>query len=226
MRPVAFAVESMIEALAGISLFDGIAPADLEHLAALATVRHYPKNAIIVKEGDRAETLFLILSGRIKVFVTDEDGGRVVLATQRAGEYFGEISLDDGVRSASVMALEPCELALLQCADFRDFLGCHPDAALAVINNLIRRTRSLTHRIRDLSLLDAYARLAKLLVSLATVEGGRSIVSEPLTQKEIGERIGASREMVSRIFKDLKAGGYIANEGRRLVIQRRLPRAR
>jgi CRP/FNR family transcriptional regulator, cyclic AMP receptor protein len=216
----------MIEVLSGISLFDGVAQADLEHLAALATVRRYPKNALIVSEGERADTLYLILSGRVKVFVGDEDGRRVVLATQRAGEYFGEMSLDEGVRSASVMALEPCELGLLQRAHLRDFLGHHPDAALAVINNLIRRTRSLTHRIRDLSLMDAYGRLAKLLVSLATVEAGRLIVCEPLTQKEIGERIGASREMVSRIFKDLKAGGYIDNEGRRLLILRRLPRAR
>jgi CRP/FNR family cyclic AMP-dependent transcriptional regulator len=217
---------AMIDALAAVSLFDGIGRADLENLAALAMVRRYPKNAIILSEGDSADALYLILSGRVKVFVESEDGRRVILATQRAGEYFGEMSLDEGVRSASVMALEACELSLLQRADFRDFLGGHPDAALAVINNLIRRTRSLTHRIRDLSLLDAYARLAKLLVSLATVEGGRSIVSEPLTQKEIGERIGVSREMVSRIFKDLKAGGYIGNEGRRLVILRRLPRAR
>jgi CRP/FNR family transcriptional regulator, cyclic AMP receptor protein len=216
----------MIDAVAGISLFEGIAAADLERLAVLTTVRHYPRNAIIVSEGDRADTLFLILSGRVKVFVADEDGRRVTLATQRAGEYFGEMSLDEGVRSASVMALEPCELGLLQRAHLRDFLGCHPDAALAMMNNLIRRTRSLTHRIRDLSLMDAYGRLAKLLLSLATVEGGRSIVSEPLTQQEIGERIGVSREMVSRIFKDLKAGGYIGNEGRRLVILRRLPRAR
>ncbi len=217
---------AMIDALAAVSLFDGIGRADLENLAAVAMVRRYPKNAIILSEGDSADALYLILSGRVKVFVESEDGRRVILATQRAGEYFGEMSLDEGVRSASVMALEACELSLLQRADFRDFLGGHPDAALAVINNLIRRTRSLTHRIRDLSLLDAYARLAKLLVSLATVEGGRSIVSEPLTQKEIGERIGVSREMVSRIFKDLKAGGYIGNEGRRLVILRRLPRAR
>jgi CRP/FNR family cyclic AMP-dependent transcriptional regulator len=216
----------MIEALAGVSLFEGIGVADLERLAALATPRHYPRNAIIVSEGDRADTLYLIFSGRVKVFVGDKDGRRVVLATQRAGEYFGEMSLDEGVRSASVMALEPCELGLLQRAHLREFLGCHPDVALVVINNLIRRTRSLTHRIRDLSLLDAYGRLAKLLLSLANVEGGRSIVSEPLTQKEIGERIGASREMVSRIFKDLKAGGYIGNEGRRLVILRRLPHAR
>jgi len=217
---------AMIDALAAVSLFDGIGRADLENLAAVAMMRRYPKNAIILSEGDSADALYLILSGRVKVFVESEDGRRVILATQRAGEYFGEMSLDEGVRSASVMALEACELSLLQRADFRDFLGGHPDAALAVINNLIRRTRSLTHRIRDLSLLDAYARLAKLLVSLATVEGGRSIVSEPLTQKEIGERIGVSREMVSRIFKDLKAGGYIGNEGRRLVILRRLPRAR
>jgi CRP/FNR family cyclic AMP-dependent transcriptional regulator len=197
---------AMIDALAAVSLFDGIGRADLENLAAVAMVRRYPKNAIILSEGDSADALYLILSGRVKVFVESEDGRRVILATQRAGEYFGEMSLDEGVRSASVMALEACELSLF--------------------NNLIRRTRSLTHRIRDLSLLDAYARLAKLLVSLATVEGGRSIVSEPLTQKEIGERIGVSREMVSRIFKDLKAGGYIGNEGRRLVILRRLPRAR
>jgi CRP/FNR family transcriptional regulator, cyclic AMP receptor protein len=216
----------MIEAWAGVSLFEGIARSDLEHLAALATVHRFAKGALVVREGERDDTLYLILSGRVKVFVADEDGHRVVLATQRTGEYFGEMSLDDGVRSASVTTLEPCELGMLKRADFRDFLGSHPDAAMAVINTLIRRSRSLTHRIRDLSLMDAYGRLAKLLLSLVAEEGGRSVVSEVLSQKEIGERIGVSREMVSRIFKDLKAGGYIGNEGRRLVLLRRLPHGR
>jgi CRP/FNR family cyclic AMP-dependent transcriptional regulator len=216
----------MIDAWAGVSLFEGMAPAELEQLAALAAVRRFPKGALVVREGERDDTLYLILSGRVKVFVSDEDGRRVVLATQRAGEYFGEMSLDEGLRSASVMALEPCDLGLLFRADFRDFLGRHPDAAMAVINTLIRRSRSLTHRIRDLSLMDAYGRLAKLLLSLVADEDGRSVVSEALSQKEIGERIGVSREMVSRIFKDLKEGGYIGSEGRRLVLLRRLPKAR
>jgi CRP/FNR family cyclic AMP-dependent transcriptional regulator len=215
----------MIDMLARAPLFVGLSRAELAPLAAVTVARTYPGNAIIVSEGDRADTLYFVLSGRIKVFVASDDGREVVLSTQGPGTYFGDMMLDDGVRSASVMTLEPCRLAALSRDAFRDFLVRHPDTALALIKNLIHRTRSMNDRVRDLALLDVYGRVAKLLLSLAREVDGRLIIEERLTQQEIGERVGASREMVSRILKDLKAGGYVRLEGRRIVILRKPPRA-
>ncbi len=215
----------MIDLLSGVPLFAGLNRAELAPLAAMTVARSYPRNLIVVNEGDRAETLYFVLSGRIKVFVASDDGREIVLSTQGPGTYFGDMMLDDGVRSASVMTLEPCRLGALSRDAFRDFLAHHPDTALALIKILIRRTRSMNDRLRDLALLDVYGRVAKLLLSLAREVDGRLIIEERLTQQEIGEHIGASREMVSRILKDLKAGGYVRLERRRIVILRKPPRA-
>jgi CRP/FNR family cyclic AMP-dependent transcriptional regulator len=211
----------MIDALTGCPLFAGLTPAELGPLAAMAVARTYSGNTIIVNEGDRADTLYFVLSGRIKVFMSGEDGRELFLTTQGPGTYFGDMMLDDGVRSASVMTLEPCRLAALSRHVFREFLLHHPDTSMAVINNLIRRLRAMNLVARDLALLDVYGRVANLLLSLAREVDGRLIVEERLTQEQIGERIGASREMVSRIFKDLKAGGAIEIESRRIVILRK-----
>ncbi|HUD24052.1 MAG TPA: Crp/Fnr family transcriptional regulator [Burkholderiaceae bacterium] len=216
----------MIDVLAGVPLFAGLNRAELAPLAAMAVTRSYPRNLIVVNEGDRADTLYFVLSGRLKVFVASDDGREIVLSTQGPGTYFGDMMLDDGVRSASVMTLEPCRLAALSRGVFRDFLAHHPDTALALIKNLIHRTRSMNDRLRDLAVLDVYGRVAKLLLSLARPVDGRLIIEERVTQQEIGERIGASREMVSRILKDMKAGGYVRMEGRRIVILRKPPRTR
>ena len=216
----------MLNVLAGVPLFAGLNPAELAPLAAMTVARSYPRNLIVVHEGDRADTLYFVLSGRVKVFKASEDGREMVLDTQGPGTYFGDMMLDDGKRSASVMTLEPCKLGALSRDAFRDFLAHHPDTALALIKNLIRRTRSMNDRLRDLALLDVYGRVAKLLLSLAREVDGRLIIEERVTQQEIGERIGATREMVSRILKYLKADGYIRLEGRRIVILRKPSRAR
>jgi CRP/FNR family cyclic AMP-dependent transcriptional regulator len=215
---------TVLAALQTVALFEGMRPEDLEALAAVTLVRNYSGNTIIVSEGDRADCLYVIFSGNVKFFVTGDDGRRVVLGTQGSGEYFGEISLNEGVRSASAMTIEPCRIGLLQRGRFLELLTAHPETALALINHLVQRTRSLTERVRDLALLDVYGRLAKLLLSVAREQEGRLVVGPGMTQQEMGERIGASREMVSRILKDLKAGGYVRAEGRRLVIQRKPPR--
>ncbi len=214
----------MIEALRAVSLFENLDDADLEALAAAAVVRSYPRHTVVVSEGDRSDALYLILSGRVKVYVQGEDAHELVLSTQGPGDYFGEMVLDDGPRSASVMTLEPCRLAMLTRERFRAHLAGHPDVAIAVIKNLIRRCRTLTDTARDLALLDVYGRLAKLLLSLAHEEDGRLVVSEHLTKQAMGERIGASREMVSRILKDLATGGYVSEQDGRLIIHRKPPR--
>jgi CRP/FNR family transcriptional regulator, cyclic AMP receptor protein len=219
--PVAGA--AMIDVLAKVPLFAGLARGELERLAAMTIERNYKRNVIVVNEGDRADALYFVLLGRIKVFAAGEDGRDVVLSKQGAGTYFGDMMLDDGVRSASVMTLEPCRLATLSRDVFHDFLMHHPDTALALIKSLIRRIRLMNDRVRDLSMLDVSGRVAKLLLSLAREVDGRLMVEERLTQEEIGEQVGASREMVSRVFKALKADNYIRTEGRRIVILRKSP---
>ena len=215
--------KAVIDALKKVSLFDSLSETELGSLAAAVVARNYPKNTIVVSEGDRSDALYLILSGRVKVYVGGEGPRELVLNIQGPGDYFGEMVLDEGPRSASVMTLEPCRLAMLTRERFRSHLHAHPDVAIAVIRNLIRRCRALTDTARDLALLDVYGRLAKLLLSLAEQDGDRLVVAEHLTKQAMGERIGASREMVSRILKDLTAGGYISMQGGKMVIQRKPP---
>jgi CRP/FNR family cyclic AMP-dependent transcriptional regulator len=107
----------------------------------------------------------------------------------------------------------------------RGLLASHPEAALQLIRGLIGRMRYMTENLKDLALLDVYGRVAKLLLELATEADGRLVIDQRLTQQDIADRVSASREMVSRILKDLTTGGYIANESGKIVIQRRPPRA-
>lgn len=213
------------ESLKAVSLFSMLSDAAIRALADATIVRSFPKNAMVVTEGDRSDSLYVILSGRVKVFVSDEHGKDVVLNVQSPGEYFGELALDEGPRSASVLTLEPCRMAVIPNDVLRAFLAAHPEAAFELIRCLIGRARHLTESLKDFALLDVYGRVAKLLLELATEVDGRLVVDQRLTQQEISERVNASREMVSRIFKDLTAGGYIAQEGGKIVIRRRPPRA-
>ncbi len=195
---------------------------ELAAIAPHAKARVYPAKTIVVTEGDRAGALFVILEGRCKAYVSDEEGREAVLSVMGPGEYFGEITLDDGPRSASVMTLESVKVLVVPLKEFRDFVAANPDFATHFIGKLIRRIRDLTKTVGNLSLLDVYGRVARLLLDSAREEGGRLVV-ERLRQTDIAGRVGCSREMVSRIFKDLVKGGYIALEEERIVIVRKPP---
>ena len=195
----------------------------LQQVAQQAVVRTFQKNAIVVTEGDESDSLYVLVSGRAKVFVSDADGKEVQLNQLGAGEYFGEVTLDGGLRSASVMALEDCRCAVLRRAELAGFMAGHPDFALHVIRKLAHRVRSLTDSVRDLAFIDVYGRVARLLLELAEETDGRLVIEERLTQKDIAARIGASREMVSRIFSDLTEGGYVRKEDGRIVVLRKPP---
>ncbi len=198
-------------------------PHELEALASHATAQTYPKNTVIINEGDRSDSIFITVSGKVKVFLHGEDGREVVLNMHGPGEYFGEMVLDEGPRSASVMTLETSKFLVISKSDFRQFLSAHPDFAMKLINRLMRRVRALTDNVGSLALLDVYGRVARLLLELSVEQGGKHVVGERLTQKDIAERVGASREMVSRIFKDLVAGGYIQVDDRVITIRKELP---
>src|SRR5688500_13743726 len=201
-----------------------ILPAPLiEKMAALATTRTFGKSAIIVSEGDETDSLYIVLAGRAKVFVADENGREVQLNQIGPGEYFGEVTLDGGPRSASVMALEECRCAVVKRAELAAFLERNPEFARHLVRKLAHRVRLLTESVRSLALMDVYGRVARLLLELAEERDGRLVVEESLTHRDIASRVGASREMISRIFSDLTDGGYVRKEDRHLIIMRKPP---
>jgi CRP/FNR family cyclic AMP-dependent transcriptional regulator len=210
--------------LKSIPLFEGVAEAELHALAQCTVTRSYPKQAIIVSEGDDTDSLYLILAGRVKVYLSDEAGKELILAIKGPGQYFGEMVLDSQPRSASVMTLEPSQFAILSRADFKAFLLRHAEVALQLIENLIRVARGLTHNVRSLAMLDVYGRVARILLELAVDQGGgKLVIPEKLTQKDIAARVGASREMINRILRDLTTGGYVTLEGGRITINKAPP---
>ena len=209
--------------LKSIPLFEGLPEAELRALSERTITRTYPKQAIIVNEGDESDSLYLILSGRVKVYLADEHGKELILAIKGPGQYFGEMVLDDQPRSASVVTLEPAQFAVLSRADFRAFLLRHPEVALVLIQNLIRVARGLNQNVRNLAMLDVYGRVARILLELAVEQGGKLVIPEKLTQKDIAARVGASREMINRILRDLTTGGYVSMEAGRITINKAPP---
>ena len=197
---------------------------ELRALSGEGVVRSFPKHAVIVNEGDETDSLYIILSGRVKVFVSDEAGKEIMLASQGPGEYFGEMVLDGGPRSASVMTLEPSRFVVISKYKFREFLREHPEFSISLIEKLIRRTRVLTESVKSLALMDVYGRVARLLLDLAVRKNGSLVIDEKLTQQDIASRVGASREMISRILKDLTTGGYVTVDRKRITINRTPPR--
>jgi len=199
-----------------------------QHLKALAdqgTVKAFPKNTIIVSEGDRSDSLFIVQSGKVKVYLADEDGKELLLSTHGPGEYFGEMILDEGPRSASVMTLEPSRFSVVTTDQFKQFLGKNPDIGLELIKSLIHRVRALTKTVGNLGLLDVYGRVARLLLDMAVEENGKQVIKEHLTQNDMASRVGCSREMISRILKDLRVGGYVQMDGERMIIAKKPPSA-
>jgi len=208
------------------SAADTLDDALLREIAGKGGIKRYPAQSILINEGDSSDSIYILLSGRVKVYSTNAEGKEVVIATHGAGEYIGELSLDGGVRSASVMTLEPTTCSVVSGASLREFIAAHPDFASHLIRKLIRSVRQATESVKSLALEDVYARVVRLLTDLSDPgPDGQRRVRERLTQQGIADRIGASREMVSRIFKDLSAGGYIAQDSGHIVVVRKLPTA-
>jgi CRP/FNR family transcriptional regulator, cyclic AMP receptor protein len=202
-----------------------LAQTELDAIAGRAVTRTFPKNTVVVSEGDRTDSLYILVSGRVKIYVSDEDGKEVVLNNAGPGEYFGEMVLDEGPRSASVMTLEATRFLVVPKEDFRDFVAQSPEFSLHLIRKLIRRVRTLTGNVKSLALMDVYGRVARMLLELAVERDGELVIEERPTQQEMANRVGASREMISRILKDLAEGGYIGVARDRITIARNLPRA-
>ena len=203
-------------------LFDVV---DLKDFARHAVTRTFPKNTVVVSEGDRTDSLYIIVSGKVRIYVSDEQGKEIVLSESGPGDYFGEMVLDEGPRSASVMTLEPTQFLVVPKEDFEEFVKASPDFALHLILKLIKRVRALTNDVKSLALMDVYGRVARMLLDLAVERDGVLVIDNKPTQHEMASRVAASREMISRIFTDLTAGGYIKIDKDRIIIAKALPKA-
>jgi len=212
--------------LKNVSLFADLPEDAVNAVSALATTRTYSKNTIIISEGDDSDSLYAVLSGKVKVYLSDDEGKEIIINILSGGDYFGELALmDDEPRSASVMTLEESKLAVLSKTAFEDCLKKNPQVALPIIKGLSARLRNLTENVKSLALMDVYGRVARTLLEMAEPVGDNLVINQRLTQREIASMVGASREMVSRILKDLSVGGYITIQNKTITINEKLPHA-
>ena len=189
----------------------------LRALAARGELRRYRKGTLLIQEGDQGDTLYLIVSGRLRAFSAGDKDREITYGVYGPGEYLGEMSLDGGPRSASVETKEDSQCVVVTQRTLLAHIAEHPDFALELLAKVIRRARAATLSARQLALNDVYGRLKLLLEDLAGPEGpdGERQLREPLTHQQLSQRVGCSREMVSRLAKDLARGGYIDATDRR-----------
>lgn len=207
-----------IALLANVPLFHGLDKEALQAIASQAVTQQYPKNSILVYEGEEPDALYIIVSGRAKVYVSDEEGKELVLNSLSTGEFFGELALIDGApRSATVMTTDKSTLIKISQRDFAKFMQETPGVAMNVLKELAHRVRGVNEHIRDLALLDVYGRVARTLLRLAK-ETDEGLMTDAITQQEIANMVGASREMVSRVLNNLKSDGYISVREKRIKL--------
>jgi CRP/FNR family transcriptional regulator, cyclic AMP receptor protein len=205
--------------LRNVPLFAAFTDAQLATLVNYVQHRSFPRNSFVIRAGEETDSLYIILSGRVKILIPDEEGHEVILSMMGPYEFFGEMGmLDDQPRSASVETLEPCEMLRLSKTGFMSCLKDNFDVAMLIIRNLVRRLREADRKIESLALIDVYGRVARLIIEMAEEIDGKWVVPRAPPKQEIARMIGASREMVSRVVKDLHAKGLIRAEKRRIVI--------
>ncbi len=206
--------------LKSVPLFAGFPEEQLRALVSVVTRRSAPRASVIMAAGDAIDSLYIVITGRLKVMMGDADGKEVILSLIGPGEFFGEMGLiDDSPRSASVVTIEPCELLSITKRDFKICLAENFEMSMAVMRGLVRRLREADRKIGSLALLDVYGRVARLLLDMSEDVDGQRVVTKRLPKQDIAKMIGASREMVSRVMKDLQLGGYIETRGSTIVLR-------
>ncbi len=212
-----------VDALRTLPIFESLAIERLVPIARVAVARKMPRGTTVLRAGDHTDYVYLILAGNIKVLVSDEEGREVILSNLGPGEFFGEMGvLDDNPRSATVLTVSACELVVIAKADFKRCLAENFDVSLYIMRNLVKRLRTADRQIESLALMDVYGRVARLLMEMAEDENGTKVVMRKISKQDIAKMIGASREMVSRVMKDLSQQGLIEEGNGRIVLREKI----
>lgn len=209
-------------------LFQGLPDDVLTELAELATMRQIRRGQAIVVAGEASDGVYFMLTGNAKVVVSDEDGREVILCMLGQGELFGEMSMfDEQPRSASVVAVSASNLVMIPRREFRRLLNENGELSWRLLCMLADRLRVADRKIESLALMDVYGRVARLLLDLATEDdNGHLRVENKISKQDIARMIGASREMVSRVMKDLIAQGLIRETPSGIELKEELEGAR
>lgn len=212
-----------IIALKTFPLFQGLSDEVLAAVAQCSMMRRFPRGQAVVHAGDRSDFVYFVLTGSLKVVVSDEDGREVILSILGQGELFGEMAIfGEQPRSASVVAVTPADLVMIAKQDFRQIMKDNFEVAWRIMCNLAERLRHADRKIESLALMDVYGRVARLLLEMAEERDGQMIVERKISKQDIAKMIGASREMVSRVMKDLSVQGLIEEGERGIVLRERL----
>ena len=218
--------ENVFSAIKEIPILSQLSDDALEALASRAKKCQFPKHTHIISEGDESSSLYILLSGKVRVFSSDQDGKEVTLLIQTPVSYFGELALlSDEPRSASVTSLEKTTCAVISRSDFQQWLKSKPEAALGLIQDLAATVRRLTDKVKQLALSNVYERTVQVLQDLAVEEQGVFVIYNRPTQQELANMVGASREMINKIIKELTKGGYVVIQDKTLRIEKKLPAA-
>lgn len=187
--------------------------------------RRYRRGALLIQEGETGDTIYIVLQGRLRTFLGDDAGKELTLGTSGPLDYVGEMSLDGGPRSANVEATEASTCSVVSRATLLAYIAEHPEFALVLMARLIRRVRLATESARSVALIDVYGRLTRLLDQLAHEPNalGERPLRERMTHQALAQHLACSREMVSRLLKDLEKGGYIEVRERWIHLLRPLP---
>ena len=197
---------------------------ELNALAAKTKSVKFPKQATIFMEGDETSSLYIILSGKVRVFSSDEKSKEVTLLIQESGSYFGELALlGDEPRSASVETLERTVCGIISKDDFKCWLASHPDVAIGLLCDLSEKVRHLTEKVKQMALSNVYERTIKVLQEMANKEGDIFVIHNRPTQQELANMVGSSREMINKIMKELTKGGYVVINDKTLRIEKKPP---
>jgi CRP/FNR family cyclic AMP-dependent transcriptional regulator len=197
----------------------------LTELSLRGELRTVARGEVLIREGEHSDALYILAAGELKVFTCGGNGRELVYNVLRPGEFFGELFLDGGPRSASVKATCTSICVVVGPEEFRSFLRGYPEFAECLVMKLISRVRRATQQLRDLVMKDVYQRATALLNELAVDEGEVRAIDKSITQQEIADRIGATREMVNHIIRELVRGGFlIRDRNRGMVLVRELPK--
>jgi CRP/FNR family transcriptional regulator, cyclic AMP receptor protein len=209
--------------LRNVPIFADLEEKELERIAKLGTRQKYKRGNIVVLEKESGAALFVIISGKVKVVRTDEEGREVILSMFGPGEFFGEMSLLDGLaRSASVVAVSKSELFMIHRRDFLESLHQFPAIGIALLAEMAMRLRKADMQIKSLSLKDAAGRVANVLLILADDVGvfrkGKVEIDDLPLQQDVANMAGTSRETVSRMLHEFVREGSIHLKGNKLTI--------
>lgn len=209
--------------LAKTELFAGLDTAALEDLGARAVHRRYRKGNVIFVQGEQGERCFAIVSGAVKISAYLPDGREAVLALLGPGDVFGELSpFDQAPRSADATAVEDSELLSLDAGALREAIGRHPQIAMALLHVLSRRLRQSNESFQDVAFFDVSGRVARRLADLADTYGVPSedgvLIDMPLSQENLAQMIGATRESVNKALATLGRKGLVVRVGKRYRI--------